>query len=198
MRVNVADSSRKQIANLFHNQSSEMSPQEIGAFIAVITRPFGSKPSDDDATVRDGDGRVKEYHTVLFDYIAGASDHAINTQAAPTTEACIGIILAFEEAAGLQADRCDSLLAITSDNCTADLKCADHFAALSTWANLDPETTTPALLRVKQSLGFKTIRRVYGTEYHGKYEGDHVATESGVEADKMSLIAAAAPNVCLY
>jgi hypothetical protein len=66
-----------------------MTPQEIGAFIAVMARPFGSMPTDDTDMIVDENVRVKSHHIVLFDYNPGGGERAIKSQAAPATGACM-------------------------------------------------------------------------------------------------------------
>ena len=99
--------------------SGEMSPQEIGAFTAVIVRAYGSIRSDNADTVLDVDGRVKERHLVMFNYNAGGGEKAINSQVAPTTESCMDIIMQFEYERGLDMALMEFLFKLISDNCCA-------------------------------------------------------------------------------
>ena len=188
-------SARMTIANMHHNQSSEMSPQQIGAFIAVVTRPFGSIPSDDGDTIKDEFGVVKEHHIVLFDYNSGTGSLAVNSQKSPCAEACLSLIMLFESGRGLDMAKCDELLTLMSDNCCADLKCADHFGHLETWVNPDSDASPEEVFELKKKLCIKNLIRLYGLAMHGKYEGDGVATRIRDFLDKCTLAVNGGENV---
>ena len=180
-------SSRMTICNTFNPQSSEMTPQEIGAFIAVTCRPFGSKPDDGPETKRDADGRVKEWHVVLYDYNPGGGERAINTQSAVTGHACLVLIWQHERRCGIDIAACGHTWKLISDNCCADLKCADHFGALDTFVNPSPDTSVPEVLALQQSLDIHHIVRGYVAAKHGKHEVDSAAVHHRNECDKITL-----------
>jgi len=180
-------SSRIFLANTFSPQSSEMSPQEIGAFCCVSTRPFGSKRSDNDQTIRDQHGRVEENHVILFDYNPGGGERAICSQASCTTDACLAMILERELDDGLDMSKCGHTLRMLSDNCCADLKCADHFGALDSWVNPERGHSPTNVHRVKMALGIRTIIRGHGCREHGKDKCDTLAMHHRTAADKLTL-----------
>ena len=163
------------IINLYHPQSGEMSPQELGAFCMVSIRPYGSKPSDDDDTIRLPDGRVMEHHVVIFDYNAGGGERAINSQASATTEACLSVIMIEEDNQGLDIKgACGGRWGLNSDNCCSDLKCADHLGALDTWVNPSPARSPQSVLKMKKSLAITDLPRFWGAAKHGKWLIDAV------------------------
>jgi len=159
------------IANLYHPQSGEMCPQELGAFVMVAIRPHGSKPTDNADTICVEPGRVMEYHVVIFDYNAGGGERAINTQSSGTTEACLALIMINERDMGLDMSKCGDKETLISDNCCPDLKCADHMGALDTWVNPDATASPQDVLRMKKDLAIRNFVRAWGAAKHGK---DHV------------------------
>ena len=130
-------SARISIMEIFHTQSGEMCPQEIGCFIAVITRDW-QEGYDSAETILNDDGRVEEHQVVFFDFNSGGSTGAdlgsIANQGAVTTEACMQIILLLHYVRKGYKFTYGQIVFI-SDNCTDQLKCASHFAALDSWVN---------------------------------------------------------------
>eukprot|EP01043_Picozoa_sp_COSAG02_P090956 COSAG02_NODE_27743_length_603_cov_1.204365_1_plen_160_part_10 len=148
-------------------------------------------PCDNADTIVDEDGRVKSHHIVMFDYNPGGGERAINSQAAPTTEASMVKIMMYESQRGLDMIRCGRTMRLNSDNCCADLKCADHFGALDSWVNPRPVpyvgNEIDAIDALKAKLGLEEIVRGHGAAEHGKFEGDQVATHHRNECDKLTL-----------
>ena len=168
-----------------------ISPKEISMFVCVIDREYDEAFEDDSCQPPLDDGRVHEVVIVISDY---NQEEAQARQDSSQTEGCMRTII-IDQYKKRGYTKFGNAIVFVTDRCAAQFRCATKFGMQDSWTSpgMQPGLSAVDVARMpdghraecqrildeKRSLGLVRFVHLYGTQYHGKYEGDGHGGDAG-------------------